>query len=88
MKLAWEAVATPHVLKELNWEGRLRKDRKEKKTGVKDWAITQQILGNCMRVRRSPKLTVNLFPGGVRAAFQQNPIKREDFAKFTQYALK
>ena len=44
VKLAWEAVATPQVLEHLNWEGRKRKDR-DPKTGVKDFGITKQILG-------------------------------------------
>jgi hypothetical protein len=40
-----------------------------------------------MRRKRSLE-TISFLTGGVRAAFQQNPIKREDFAKWTQYALK
>jgi hypothetical protein len=46
VKLAWELVAEPPVLQYLNWEGRDRRDRPKKKTGIRNFMITKAILGN------------------------------------------
>ncbi len=46
VKLAWESVADPPILKFFNWEGRLRRDRPVEKSGVRKLLITTAILGN------------------------------------------
>lgn len=43
--LAWAKVAPPHVLKEVNWAGRIRQDRTPK-MGIDKTKIAEFMLGN------------------------------------------